>query len=77
MESVLSEMDLVAQYLNSSTCDRSVYPAIVALCENLKMFGPQLENVYKGEYDQLYKPLMLYWWCYTATESCRLFHQNN
>ncbi|KAK3863600.1 hypothetical protein Pcinc_030644 [Petrolisthes cinctipes] len=54
MESVLSEMDLVAQYLNSSTCDRSVYPAIVALCENLKMFGPQLENVYKDQLDRCY-----------------------
>lgn len=54
MESVLSEMDLVAQYLNSSTCDRTVYPAIVALCENLKMFGPQLENVYKDQLDKCY-----------------------
>ncbi|XP_071535702.1 eukaryotic translation initiation factor 4E-binding protein Mextli isoform X4 [Panulirus ornatus] len=54
MESVLSEMDLVAQYLNSSTYDRSVYPAIVALCENLKMFGPQLENVYKDQLDKCY-----------------------
>lgn len=54
MESVLSEMDLVAQYLNSSTYDRSVYPAIAALCENLKMFGPQLENVYKDQLDKCY-----------------------
>nr|XP_045605415.1 eukaryotic translation initiation factor 4E-binding protein Mextli-like isoform X9 [Procambarus clarkii] len=54
MESVLSEMDIVAQYLNSSTCDRTVYPAIVALCENLKMFGPQLENVYKDQLDKCY-----------------------
>ncbi|XP_042221159.1 eukaryotic translation initiation factor 4E-binding protein Mextli-like isoform X2 [Homarus americanus] len=54
MESVLSEMDSVAQSLNSTTCDRTVYPAIVALCENLKMFGPQLENVYKDQLDKCY-----------------------
>ncbi|KAK7078067.1 hypothetical protein SK128_021783 [Halocaridina rubra] len=47
-------MDLVAQYLNSATYDRSVYPAIAALCENLKMFGPQLENVYKDQLDKCY-----------------------
>lgn len=49
VESVLADMDVVSQYLNNSPYDRSVYPAIVALCENLKMFGPQLENVYKGK----------------------------
>lgn len=54
LESVLAEMDGVSQYLNSSTCDRSVYPAVVALCENLKMFGPQLENVYKDQLDKCY-----------------------
>ncbi|XP_045106952.1 eukaryotic translation initiation factor 4E-binding protein Mextli-like isoform X5 [Portunus trituberculatus] len=54
LESVLQEMDGVAQYLNSSTCDRSAYPAVVALCENLKMFGPQLENVYKDQLDKCY-----------------------
>ncbi|XP_069977207.1 eukaryotic translation initiation factor 4E-binding protein Mextli isoform X9 [Penaeus vannamei] len=54
MENVLSDMDLVAQYLNSGTYDRSVYPTIAALCENLKMFGPQLENVYKDQLDKCY-----------------------
>ncbi|XP_047471879.1 eukaryotic translation initiation factor 4E-binding protein Mextli-like isoform X5 [Penaeus chinensis] len=54
MENVLSDMDLAAQYLNSSTYDRSVYPTIAALCENLKMFGPQLENVYKDQLDKCY-----------------------
>lgn len=54
MESVLAEMDLVSQHMNLGTCDRSVYPAIAALCENLKMFGPQLENVYKDQLDKCY-----------------------
>ncbi|XP_050720530.1 eukaryotic translation initiation factor 4E-binding protein Mextli-like isoform X2 [Eriocheir sinensis] len=54
MESVLADMDVVSQYLNSSPYDRSVYPAIVALCENLKMFGSQLENVYKDQLDKCY-----------------------
>jgi len=54
MESVLAEMDLVAQHMSLGTCDRSVYPAIAALCENLKMFGPQLENVYKDQLDKCY-----------------------
>lgn len=54
MESVLAEMDLVSQHMSLGTCDRSVYPAIAALCENLKMFGPQLENVYKDQLDKCY-----------------------
>ncbi|KAG0729243.1 Eukaryotic translation initiation factor 4E-binding protein Mextli [Chionoecetes opilio] len=54
LEGVLGDMDAVGQYLNSSTCDRAVYPAVVALCENLKMFGPQLENVYKDQLDKCY-----------------------
>lgn len=54
MESVLAEMDLVSQHMSLGTCDRNVYPAIAALCENLKMFGPQLENVYKDQLDKCY-----------------------
>jgi len=50
VESVLSEMDIVSQYLQTGVWDtRTIYAAITSLCDNLKLYGAQLENVYKGE----------------------------
>ncbi|KAF2356477.1 K domain type 1 [Trinorchestia longiramus] len=55
LESVLAEMDEVSQLLQAGSWDhRTLYPAIASLCENLKMFGPQLENVFKDQLDQCY-----------------------
>lgn len=51
VDTVLSEMDLVSQKLNNGAYERGICTQIASLCENLKMFGPQLESVYKGKFN--------------------------
>ncbi|KAB7506243.1 Eukaryotic translation initiation factor 4E-binding protein Mextli [Armadillidium nasatum] len=57
IEAVLSEMDLVTQKLNSNIFDQSIFVQITSLCENLKIFGSQLESVYKDQLDRCYVAL--------------------
>ena len=50
MEGVLADMDLCAQKLNGTQVDpRILQPLIASLCESLKIFGHQLETLYKGK----------------------------
>ncbi|KAL7648179.1 UNVERIFIED_CONTAM: hypothetical protein RMT77_000082 [Armadillidium vulgare] len=57
IEAVLSEMDLVTQKLNSNIFDQSIFVQITSLCENLKIFGSQIESVYKDQLDRCYVAL--------------------
>jgi len=55
LETVLGEIELVSQSLQGTAWDhRALYPAITGLCENLKLYGAQLETLYKDQLDKCF-----------------------
>jgi len=67
LDAIVADMEAVAQSVAGGGYDtRLIYPAITGLCENLKLYGPQLEAHYKDQLDKCYG------WLRTACRDDRL-----
>ncbi|KAK3930794.1 Eukaryotic translation initiation factor 4E-binding protein Mextli [Frankliniella fusca] len=54
VDEVMTLADLVCQHIINGNCDRSLQSNVLTLSSSLKLYGQQLETIYKDQLDRLF-----------------------